>query len=182
MDLQPVPSSPSPEVTAPAYCRAKVLILGCGNVLFGDDGFGPAVVAALESGHPPLPPSVCALDAGTGVRSILFTLVLSETRPRTIIVVDATDGGREPGELFHLPVDEIPANKISDFSVHQLPTSNLLSELQKLCGVNVRILSCQVQHVPDSVSPGLSPAVAKAVPRARRILLEEILDSRERER
>ena len=174
MDLQPGSAPLSPEVTLPAYCRASVLILGCGNRLFGDDGFGPAVVAALEREHPRLPPWVHVVDAGTGVRTILFTLALSETRPRTIIVVDATDAGRNPGDLFDLAVDEIPANKTADFSVHQLPTSNLLAELQKLCHVNVRVLSCQVQHVPDSVSPGLSPAVAAAVPLACKLLLEEI--------
>ena len=159
----------------PEYCRVSTLILGCGNRLFGDDGFGPAVVAALERDYPGLPASVYAMDAGTGVRKILFTLVLSETRPGTVIVVDATDAGRDPGELFDLSIDQIPVNKMSDFSMHQLPTSNLLAELQKLCNVKVKILSCQVQRIPDSVSPGLSPAVAAAVPRACDILMREIV-------
>lgn len=166
-------ASASP-VALPEYCRASLLILGCGNRLFGDDGFGPAVIDALERSYPELPASVCAVDAGTGVRKILFTLVLSEPRPGTVIIVDSADAGRTPGELFDLSIDEIPVKKISDFSMHQLPTSNLLSELQKLCGVEVRILSCQVQQIPDSVSPGLSPAVAAAVPRACETLLEEI--------
>ena len=26
------------------YCKARVVILGCGNILFGDDGFGPEAV------------------------------------------------------------------------------------------------------------------------------------------
>jgi coenzyme F420 hydrogenase subunit delta len=142
--------------------------------LFGDDGFGPAVVAALEGDYPRLPASVHAVDAGTGVRTILFTLTLSETRPQTIIVVDAVDVGRSPGDLFDLSVDRVPANKIADFSVHQLPTSNLLAELQELCGVRVKILACQVQNIPDSVSPGLSPAVAGAVPKACEMLIEEV--------
>ena len=164
----------NPLVTLPEYCRASILILGCGNRLFGDDGFGPAVVDALERDYPGLPPSAYAMDAGTGVRKILFTLVLSEPRPETVIIVDATDAGRRPGELFDLSIDQIPVNKISDFSMHEIPTSNLLAELQKLCGVKVRILSCQVHRIPDSVSPGLSLAVAAAVPKACEILMEEI--------
>jgi len=28
----------------PAYCRKPTLIVGCGNVLYGDDGFGCALV------------------------------------------------------------------------------------------------------------------------------------------
>ncbi|MGQ9582191.1 MAG: hydrogenase maturation protease [Thermoplasmatota archaeon] len=33
----------------PEYCTARVLVLGCGNPLVGDDGFGPAVAERLLS-------------------------------------------------------------------------------------------------------------------------------------
>lgn len=161
------------ENLVPEYCRASALILGCGNVLFGDDGFGPAVAERLRSDRS-LPPGVCAMDAGTGARTILFTLTLSDKRPATLIVVDAIDAGRRPGELFMLPVDDLPSRKIDDFSMHQLPTSNLLKELRDVCGVAVKVVACQVERIPDSVLPGLSGAVSAAVPRACRAILDEL--------
>lgn len=145
------------------FWNKEILILGCGNVLFGDDGFGPAAVEYLEKTFE-IPPQVCVMDAGSSVRNILFTVILSEKRPRKIIIVDAVDAGRKPGELFELDIDEIPDKKIDDFSMHQLPTSNLLRELKHECGVDVTVISVQVQNIPAEVSPGLSEIVEKSIP------------------
>ena len=59
----------------PAFCRARVLILGVGNLLFGDDGFGPAVAEHLDKLYAPSD-DVYIMDVGTGVRKLLFTLTL----------------------------------------------------------------------------------------------------------
>ncbi|MEE9150522.1 MAG: coenzyme F420 hydrogenase, partial [Thermoplasmata archaeon] len=59
---------------------------------------------------------------------------------------------------------DLPENKIDDFSMHQMPTSNLLRELRDLCHVEVRILSCQVKNIPEEVEPGLSDTLKKKVP------------------
>ena len=156
----------------PDFCQKPTLILGCGNILFGDDGFGCAVVDYLER-NAPVPGSVCLADVGTGVRKLLFTLCLSPVRPRRVLVVDALDAGRAPGELFDIDPAEIPVNKMDDFSMHQLPTSNLLRELQEQCGVEVRVLACQTAPLPSEVSPGLSEAVRLAVPRAAERIASE---------
>ena len=119
-------------------------MLGCGNILFGDDGFGCAVVDYVEA-HYRVPEAVCLLDVGTGVRKLLFTLCLSSARPQRLLILDAIDAGRSPGEIFEIDPAEIPPVKLDDFSLHQLPTSNLLRELQEACGVEVRVLACQTE-------------------------------------
>jgi coenzyme F420 hydrogenase subunit delta len=156
----------------PAFCSSRVLVLGCGNILFGDDGFGCAVADYVEN-HCEVPADVCVLDVGTGVRKLLFTLCLSETRPQRIVVVDAFDCGRRPGEIFELDPSAIPVVKLDDFSLHHVPTSNLLRDLQEHCCVEVRVLACQTAPLPAEVSPGLSPEVAEAVPRAAEILIRD---------
>ncbi len=147
----------------PVYCRKEILITGCGNKLFGDDGFGPEVVEYLTD-HFNIPENICLLDVGTGVRKILFTISLSEPRPKVIVVIDAVDKGRKPGEIFDISVDEIPMEKIDDFSIHQVPSSNLLKELQDLCSVRVRVMACQIKSIPETMQSGLSEPVKKAVP------------------
>lgn len=146
----------------PDFCTKPVLILGCGNRLFGDDGFGPAVIEYLLA-HYDVPDDVYVMDVGTGVRKILFTLALSPEKPCHIVIIDAVDKGRIPGEIFELPLDGLPIEKIDDFSLHQVPSSNLAREL-KDAGVDVRVLVCQIAHVPPWVEPGLSEVVARAVP------------------
>ena len=113
-----------------------------------------------------MPDDVCLLEVGTGVRNVLFTLCLSPVRPRRLLVLDALDVGRPPGELFEIDPADIPAITTDDFSMHQAPTSNLLRELQEQCGVEVRVLACQVGPLPDEVRPGLSEPVRAALPRA----------------
>lgn len=149
----------------PDFCRKPTLILGCGNMLFGDDGFGCALVEHLEA-HWRVPDEVCLLDVGTGVRKLLFTLCLSPVRPRRLLILDAVDQARPPGEVFEIDPAEIPAVKLDDFSIHHVPTSNLLRDLREHCGVEVRVLACQTGPLPDSVRPGLSGAMRAALPRA----------------
>jgi coenzyme F420 hydrogenase subunit delta len=141
----------------------KTLILGCGNILFGDDGFGPRVAEELIKNYN-LPENVGVINAGTSVRTILFDMILSEKKPGKIIIIDAIDANKTPGEIFELPIDEIPEKKIDDFSMHQLPTSNLLKELKDLCKVDVSIIACQVEHIPTEVSTTISKKLIDAIP------------------
>lgn len=153
------------------YLRKPILVLGCGNILFGDDGFGPAVIGHLEKSYQ-IPKDVGLLDVGSAVREILFNIALSHQRPKKIIIVDAVDVGRSPGEIFELSIDQIPENKIDDFSIHQLPTSNLLRELKQLCNVDIKIISAQIRNIPMEVKPGLSQPLIDAIPKACEAILK----------
>jgi coenzyme F420 hydrogenase subunit delta len=151
----------------------EILIFGCGNILMGDDGFGPAVIAYLCDNHD-LPSHVMAEDIGTSIGDFLFDLILSPDKPRQIVILDAvSQPGRKPGDLFELPLSKIPDKKVGDFCMHQFPSVNLLMELDQ-AGVDIRILAVQIKSLPDSVGPGLSPEVLNAVPTACERLLDMI--------
>src|SRR4030066_1575143 len=147
----------------PIYCQSEILIAGCGNKLFGDDGFGPEVVEFLLD-HYNILNNIFLLDVGPGIRRILFTISLSEPRPKVIVIIDAVDKGRKPGEIFEITLDEIPLEKIDDFSIHQVPSSNLLRELRDFCSVKVRVMACQIDAIPESMQSGLSEPLKRAVP------------------
>jgi coenzyme F420 hydrogenase subunit delta len=141
----------------------SVLIFGCGNILWGDDGFGPAVIARLNRNYA-LPDGVLALDVGTSIRDILFDLILSEHKPQQLIIVDAVEyPDRRPGEVFEIPVEGIPETKVSDFSLHQFPTVNMLQELKDHSGMEVKIIVGQTEFIPQEVQPGLTAAMQRAV-------------------
>jgi len=154
----------------PECYQKSTLILGCGNTLFGDDGFGPAVIHYLEKDCR-VPEDVSILDVGTGAREILFTIVLAEEKPKRIIVIDALDCQKKPGEIFTIPIENLPEKKIDDFSLHQLPTSNLLKELKDLCHVEVILLAAQPECVPETVKPGLSKKLQDAVPKVGKYIV-----------
>jgi coenzyme F420 hydrogenase subunit delta len=152
----------------------RVLIFGCGNILFGDDGFGPAVINRLNEQHN-LPGDVLAMDVGTSIRDILFDLALSEKKPAKLIIVDAVQyPDRTPGEVFEIPVEGIPEKKTADFSLHQFPTVNILQELKDQTAIAVKVIVGQAEQVPEEVGPGLSATMEAAVDTAIRRLLAEI--------
>jgi coenzyme F420 hydrogenase subunit delta len=155
----------------PAFCRARILVLGVGNILFGDDGFGPEVAQRLTTGYE-IPDDVCVLDVGTGARRVLFTVALSEARPEEILIVDAVDWGQASGEVFELSAEELPVTKIDDFSLHQVPTSNLLHDLEVECRLKVTVLACDVGEIPQMIAGGLSEQTENAVAVAVRQIAE----------
>ncbi len=50
----------------------EIIIAGVGNELFGDDGFGPAVIRALSEYE--LPDNVKAMDVGLGGPHLVFSM------------------------------------------------------------------------------------------------------------
>ncbi len=155
--------------TLPSFCRTRVLILGVGNVLFGNDGFGPEVIDYLARYYASRA-DVCAMDVGTGARKVLFTVALSDVRPEELVIVDAVDWGNQAGDVLEIPVESLPLTKVDDFSLHQVPTSNLLRELQDDCRVKVTVLVCDVGEVPQVIEPGLSPRIQAAVVKAAELI------------
>jgi len=76
--------------------RHDVVVVGCGNLLRGDDAAGPECVRLLaESG---LPAGAIAIDAGTSGADV----VLCMRRANHVILVDACQSGRPPGFLLRL--------------------------------------------------------------------------------
>ena len=151
----------------------ETVIFGCGNLIMGDDGFGPATISYLNE-HYQLPDSVTAIDAMTGIREYLFDYLLSEEgRPEQIIILDAVDfPDRKAGDVFFIDSASIPAKKIHDFSLHQFPTVNLLHELEEHTGIKVTIIAAQIEYIPEEIEPGLSEPMTTAVSNACGMIMQ----------
>jgi coenzyme F420 hydrogenase subunit delta len=156
---------------------ARTLVLGCGNTLLGDDGFGPAVIETLKKKYD-LPPEVHAEDVGTSVGEILFDIAVSEKRPAHIVLVDTIDReGRSYGEVFEVDPNDLSEKDITSYSLHQAPTSNLLREIQKLCGIRVTVIAAQMPEAPERLTMELSENMKKAVSVAAQTVYELALTS-----
>lgn len=83
---------------------APVAVIGIGNVLLGDDGFGPAVIGLLASGWD-IPPAVELIDAGTPGLDLAGLLCGRES----VIFVDAVTGALPPGTLRMFRGRDLPA-------------------------------------------------------------------------
>jgi hydrogenase maturation protease len=156
----------------------RLLVAGIGNVLFGDDGFGPAVVAELA--ERPLPAGVRVMDAG--VRGFDLTSALLDGYDGAILI-DAAMRGGAPGTLYVLepelsePPDEYGLDLQLD--AHRLEPSRVL-QLAHATGArlsSIRVVACEPQ-LADEMSNELSPAVRAAVEPAARIVERLIREMR----
>lgn len=152
----------------------EVVVFGCGNVLLGDDGFGPAVIEALSGAD--LQSAVQLVDAGTAIRDhLLDYLMLPALRPRVLIVVDACDpctDAVQAGQVRRMQPAALPLGKSHDYSLHQFPTVNLLVELEQETGIKVELFVAPLVVIPERIAPGLSPSMQAAVGEARDRILD----------
>ena len=81
-------------VTAPAEDHARIAVIGLGNVLVGDDGFGPFVIELLRASWE-FPECVALVDLGTPG----LGLVTYFHNREMVILVDAVGATGRPGEL-----------------------------------------------------------------------------------
>ena len=155
----------------PEYASKRILILGVGNVLFGDDGFGPAGADYILS-NCRIPDDVYVMDVGIGAGDILFNIALSPKKPRKIIILDAVKMGKKPGTVFQLSIDNLPSSKLTDFSTHFFPATTVLKDLRDQMGIEMVIVACQAKRITKAVTQGLSDEVKKALPKAACMALE----------
>jgi hydrogenase maturation protease len=84
---------------APAPC--DVLVVGCGNILRGDDAVGPILVRHLwERG---VPTSVRMVDGGTAGMDVAFQM----RGAQRVVIVDASSTGASPGTVYRVPGEEL---------------------------------------------------------------------------
>ena len=150
-------SAPTPQSAAAPQPPARVLLLGVGNWLMGDEGVGIHVVQELEA-QPPLF-GVRVLDGGTGGVSLLLEL----DGFRDVVMVDATRDGRPAGTITFLQprtVGDLPRGLgAHDFGVKDLfAAAALLVQLP-----NIHLYTISVEELKPMCTD-LSPAVAAAVP------------------
>ncbi len=119
----------------------KILLLGIGNLLWADEGFGVRVVEHLQK-HYRFPDHVQVVDGGTqGVY-----LIEHVQNADVLVVFDAVDYGLSPGTLKRVENADVPnflgAKKMS---LHQTGFQEVLAMAQMLGAYPERLLLIGVQ-------------------------------------
>ena len=134
----------------------RLLILGLGNVLCGDDGLGVAALARLDRRYR-LPQDVEMMDGGTLGLSLLHHVRAADA----LLLVDAIRADGPPGTLVRLEGDDVAPAVETRLSVHQIGVADLLDGLRWTDSSPGRIVL--VGLVPESLELeiGLSPGVER---------------------
>jgi len=103
----------------------RLLVLGLGNVLCGDDGLGAVAVGRLTERYE-IPEGMSVLDGGTLGLSLLPHVEDAEK----LILVDAIRAEGPPGSFVRLERDEVGPAVAGRLSVHQVGVADLLDAAQ----------------------------------------------------
>lgn len=148
----------------------KTLILGVGNVLLSDEGFGVHFIRHLQARYR-FPDEVELLDAGT--LGLMVTHMLEEAG--RVYIVDALAAAGEPGEFRRYTKDAFLRKEFPvKLSPHQVGVREMLlvSELRGRCPKEVHLLGV----IPGSLAPGieLSPPLKRRMAELAGQLIEEL--------
>jgi hydrogenase maturation protease len=138
---------------------SRLLVACVGNVLRGDDGFGPAVAARLEGA---LPEGVELVETGIGGIALVQELLAG---CGGLVLVDAIDEHEAPGTLFRIEPEVEEGAHVPD--VHLANPDRVLGMAKAMGALPERvvIVGCQPAEV-DELGEGLSPEVGAALERA----------------
>ena len=145
---------------------ARVLVVGVGNVLHGDDGFGVEVARRLSERS--LPPGVTVAETGIGGIHLVHELMAGYD---ALVVVDAVDRGRPPGTVMVIEADvtdvaELPVEERHDLLADMhLATPERALMVARAAGVlpeRTIIVGCQPVEI-ETLGIGLTEQVREAV-------------------
>lgn len=148
-----------------ACAAPRALVLGIGNVLWADEGFGIRTVERFHEHFEPHP-AIEVVDGGTRGMALLPLVQEADA----LIIFDAVDFDLVPGELKHLSGDEVPAFLgAKKMSLHQtgfqevLVLAELTGEMPAhvhLIGVQPALLEDYGGGLTDTVAAQIEAAVA----------------------
>ena len=146
----------------------RILILGVGNLLFTDEGFGIRVIEKLQARFE-FADNVSVVDGG--VLGLNLLGVISEAD--RLIVVDAIRNQGKPGTLYRLEGKEIPERIRAKNSLHQVDLLETLTLCQALDKVpQTVILGAEPENI-ETLGIDLTPTLqAKVDPMIDRVLAE----------
>ncbi len=119
----------------------KLVILGIGNEIRGDDSLG-SVIAQRLSKFFDGQDDVVVLDGGTVPEN--YTSLIRRENPTHIILFDAVDMKKKPGFVRIVKKEEITSYNIS---THAMPLSFLIKYLESTTGAKIILIGIQPKNL-----------------------------------
>jgi len=133
--------------------KGKIVIVGMGNPLKGDDGLGPYLIKRLKG-------KVRAhlIDGGSAPEN--YVGKIASLKPDTILVIDACDLGWTPGRMELIEIEKM---RNTGYSTHNTSPGVFMNYLKEETGADVFMLAVQPKEV--RLGDGVSSPVERAMER-----------------
>lgn len=150
----------------------RTMVLGVGNLLLKDEGFGVHVVSEMQKSRAklPIPPDVEIIDGGTLGLDLLHVI---EGVDR-LIVVDIVNAGESPGTTFRFRPQDIETVSTEKISFHQVTLFDVLhmAESSGKAPRDVIIIAVQPKEVNWGME--LTDELKKKIPDVIKLVVKEI--------
>ncbi len=156
----------------------RLLVVGVGNVLQGDDGFGVELANRLML-RTDIADNIKLMETGIGGMSLIQELMYGYD---ALLILDAYQNGGEPGQLYLLEpilpdLSGLEPHELRDYfaDTHYatpMRALNFLSRVGQLPKV-VNIVGCEPEEI-DDMKLGLSEVVTAAIPQAEKMTIDWI--------
>lgn len=153
-DIDPVKAEMDAILATP-----EITVLGIGNIILQDEGFGVRVAEVLDAQYD-FPNNVQIIDGGTLGMELMRFLVGT----KKLLILDSINGGAEPGTTFRFEDKAVMEHFNDKLSAHEVGIQDVLAFLSVTGKAipNVVVIGAQPYCLEAGV--GLTPEMEKLLP------------------
>jgi hydrogenase maturation protease len=149
--------------------RNCVTILGVGNILLTDEGFGVHFVHWLSSRYQPSD-KVRIIDGGT-LGYALIDIICSCDH---LIVIDVLKAKDAPGSIYRFNTDEMQAHMPPPTTAHEVTFFDVLFKVELMDELPETLFLCIVPQDFGEMKMELTPVMLEKFPVMEKLLLAEL--------
>ncbi|MGA1791108.1 MAG: hydrogenase maturation protease [bacterium] len=147
----------------------KILVLGVGNILLGDDGVGVHVVERMK--RMALPGDAELLDGGMATSDLIPYM----KGRQKVIIIDAILSSSPAGTIFRIPYQDMKKGQHYGISaLHQIGVIEMLQLLESMGNMPDILIIGIVPKNDTEFSQRLSPEIEEKLPEIIAKVLEEL--------
>lgn len=154
---KPIRKSDGSLIEASISGATKIVIVGIGSELRGDDAAGVLVARAISkrTSHSD-DPHLIAIDGGTAPENVTSEII--RACPSHVVLIDTADMNLAPGEARIIRRSEIGG---TSFSTHSLPLGVIIDYLER--SITCEVVVVGIQPRTTEFGAKISPAVQRTV-------------------
>jgi hydrogenase maturation protease len=149
--------------------KKKLIILGIGNILLQDEGFGVHFVNWFEKRWQ-LPNDAEIIDGGT----LGYVLLNIMSNCERMIIIDIMRLDDEPGSIYRFSREEMETHLPPPTTAHEVTFADVLFKADLMGECPEMVFLCIVPKAYGDMDLEMTPLIKEKFPEMERLLLEEL--------
>ena len=149
--------------------KEKVTILGVGNILLRDEGFGVHFISWFSERYKPSE-DVSIIDGGTLGYALIDIICSCEN----LIVIDVLKAKDTPGSIYRFNTQEMQAHMLPPTTAHEVTFFDVLFKVELMDELPQTIFLCIVPQDYGNMNMEMTPVMREKFPVIEKLLLAEL--------